>query len=261
MGSRLSPVSAEEERRPGARTERGCALVTGASRGIGAAIAKGLAEDGWAVGVNYRQDAEGAEAVVAEIRSTGAEAVPVCADVSEPGAADRIWPQLEDELGRPVLVLVNNAAIAVNGIALRLDDAAWQTVIETNLSAVHRLIRRALPPMLRENFGRVVNVSSVAASHPSQGQANYVASKAGLIGLTKAVAVEVASRSVTVNAIAPGLIETDAGREAAGAVQVPIPAGRLGTPEEVAACARFLVSERASYVTGSVLTVDGGATA
>jgi 3-oxoacyl-[acyl-carrier protein] reductase len=242
-------------------TARGCALVTGASRGIGAAIARGLAADGWPVGINYRDDAAAAEAVADEIRAAGGEALTLPADVREPTAADDLCSRVERELGRPLLVLVNNAGASSDGLLALMSDESWQEVVDTNLSAAFRLSRRALHPMLRARFGRIVNVTSIGGLRAGVGQSNYATSKAGLIGLTKALAVEVAARSVTVNAIAPGVIETDASRGIAKELRAKVPVGRAGTPEEVAACACFLVSEQAGYVTGSVLTVDGGLTA
>lgn len=244
-----------------AAVDRGCALVTGASRGIGAAIARGLAADGWAVGVHYRTRREAAEEVVEDIRSDGGGALAIGADICDPGAADELCERAEQEFGRPVLVLVNNAAKADGALAFDIADEGWDRVLDTNLSAAFRLTRRALRPMLRERFGRVVNIASAAIERPPPGQAGYVASKAGLVGFTKALAIEVARRSVTVNAIAPGLIATAAAAGVDDALLASVPAGRRGTPDEVAACARFLVSDQAGYVTGSVLTVDGGLTA
>lgn len=241
-----------------AASQRGCALVTGGSRGIGAAVATGLAADGWPVAINYRECEEAAEAVVAEIRSSGGRAIAIRADVADPGSPEAICAAIERELGQPVLVLVNNAATAARKLMLHLDEAAWQAVLETNLSAAYRLIRQVLRPMLRERFGRIVNIASVAATRPTVGQADYAASKAALVGLTRAVAVEVAARSVTVNAVAPGIVDTDSTADIDDALRSAAPAGRAGTPEEVAACVRFLASEQAGYVTGSVLTVDGG---
>jgi 3-oxoacyl-[acyl-carrier protein] reductase len=245
----------------GTAAERGCALVTGASRGIGASIACGLAADGWAVGVNYRVDEQGAGATVERIRSAGGDALAVEADVSDPDAVDGLCAQVEDHFERPILVLVNNACASANGMLALMPDDSWQRVVDTNLSAAFRLSRRVVRTMVRERFGRVVNIASVAAWQAPAGQANYVASKAGLIGLTKGLAVEVAPRSVTVNAIAPGLVDTDRSGPYLERLVGSVPLGRVGTLEEVAACARFLVSEQASYVTGSVLTVDGGLSA
>jgi 3-oxoacyl-[acyl-carrier protein] reductase len=238
----------------------GSALVTGASRGIGAAIAKALARDGWPVGVNYRQDAEGAEAVVKEITDAGGRAIALQGDVSDPDTADELFKRLEGELG-PVLVLVNNAGVRADGLSPQIDDEDWQKVIDTNLSAAFRLTRRALRPMIRARYGRVVNIASIVGQRANPGQANYAASKAGLVALTKTVAAEVAKRGVTVNAVAPGLIETEMTEGIGGNLLEHVPARRAGTPEEVAECVRFLASDGATYVTGVCLTVDGGLTA
>ena len=238
----------------------GCALVTGASRGIGAAIARGLAEDGWSVGVNYRKDAEGAKKVVEEIESDGGSALALQADVSDPNAADELFPPLEEAFG-PVLVLVNNAGMRADGLAPQMEDDAWDRVLDTNLTAPFRLTRRALRGMMRARFGRVVNISSIVGQRANPGQANYAASKAGLIAFTSTVAAEVARRSVTVNAVAPGLVDTELTEDIGDEMLKAIPARRAGTPEEIAACVRFLASEEASYVNGTTLTVDGGMTA
>ncbi len=243
-----------------AAAPEGCALVTGASRGIGAAIARGLAEDGWAVGVNYRKDAQGAEQVAGEIESAGGSALALQADVSDPAAADELFPALEERFG-PVLVLVNNAGLRLDGLAPQLEDDAWDRVLDTNLTAAFRLTRRALRGMMRARFGRIVNISSIVGQRASPGQANYAASKAGLIAFTSTVAAEVARRSVTVNAVAPGLVETELTADVGDELLKSIPARRTGTPEEIAACVRFLASPQASYVTGTTLTVDGGLTA
>jgi 3-oxoacyl-[acyl-carrier protein] reductase len=238
----------------------GCALVTGGSRGIGAAIASALAAEGWPVGVNYRNDADSARAVVESIEAAGGRAVALRADIARADAAEDLFRELEDRFG-PVLVLVNNAGTRVDGLSPQLDDDAWQVVLETNLSGAFRLTRRALKPMIRARYGRVVNIASVVGSRANPGQANYAASKGGLIAFTKTVAAEVARRSVTVNAVAPGLVATDMTDDVAEDWVAEIPARRAGTPEEVAACVRFLASDEASYVTGSVLTVDGGLSA
>ena len=162
----------------------------------------------------------------------------------------------------PVLVLVNNAGLRADGLSPQLGDEEWQRVIDTNLTAAFRATRQALAPMLRARFGRIVNVASIVGPRANAGQANYAASKAGLIGFTKTVAVEVARRGVTVNAVAPGFIETALTEEILGKeLEKAIPARRVGSPEEVAACIRFLASEEASYVTGTTLTVDGGLSA
>jgi 3-oxoacyl-[acyl-carrier protein] reductase len=239
----------------------GSALVTGASRGIGAAIAKALAREGWPVGVNFRSDEDAAKGVVEEIEQAGGRATALKGDVSDRAAADALFEALEQRFG-PVLVLVNNAGMRADGLAPMIDDEDWDSVIDTNLSAAFRLTRRALKPMIRSRYGRVVNIASiVGAVKGNAGQANYAASKAGLVAMTRTVAAEVARRGVTVNAVAPGLVETDMTEGIADDLLELVPARRPGTPEDVAECVRFLASEGAAYVTGVCLTVDGGLTA
>jgi 3-oxoacyl-[acyl-carrier protein] reductase len=238
----------------------GSALVTGGSRGIGAAIAKTLARQGWPVGVNYRSDSEAAEAVVEEITSAGGRARALKGDIADPDTADALFKALEEEFG-PVLVLVNNAGVRADGLSPQIDDEDWAKVIDTNLSAAFRLTRRALRPMIRARYGRVVNIASIVGQRANPGQANYAASKAGLIAMTKTVAAEVARRGVTVNAVAPGLIETEMTEGIGNDLLEHVPARRAGTPEDVAECVRFLASDGAGYVTGVCLTVDGGLTA
>lgn len=247
----------------------GCALVTGASRGIGAATARALAADGWAVGINYRSDRDGAESVAGSIEESGGTAIAVGADVADGEAADEMFARITEELG-PVLVLVNNAGMTADNLSMRLSDEEWTRVLDVNLTGAFRLTRAALGPMMRQRFGRIVNVSSVVGLRANPGQANYAASKAGLIAFTRTVAAEVARRGVTVNAVAPGLIETKLTRDftgdgaeqnGSGALLDAIPARRTGSPEEVAACIRFLASEDAGYVTGAVVPIDGGMSA
>jgi 3-oxoacyl-[acyl-carrier protein] reductase len=242
------------------RTTRpeGCALVTGASRGIGAAIAKSLASDGWPVAVNYRSDADGAAGVVAEVEQAGGSAVALAADVAAADAADELFSGAEAHFGVPVLALVNNAGIAADNLMSMLGDDEWKSVLDTNLTGAFRLTRRALKPMLRARFGRIVNISSVVGLRANPGQANYAAAKAGLIAMTRTVTVEVARRGITANAVAPGWIETDMTAGVDSELLSHVPARRAGTPEEVAACVSFLASDAAGYVNGAVLTVDGG---
>jgi len=241
-------------------TREGCAIVTGGSRGIGAATARALAADGWPVAIVYRADADAAQATCDAIAAAGGRAWPIQADVSDATAADAIFEAAEAELG-PALVLVNNAGVRADGLAPQLSDDDWATVIDTNLTAAFRLTRRALKPMLRARFGRIVNVASIVGLQANPGQSNYAAAKAGLVGMTKTVAAEVARRNITVNAVAPGFIATDMTEGLLEAMAERIPVRRAGTPEEVAACIRFLVSDEASYVTGATLVVDGGLTA
>jgi 3-oxoacyl-[acyl-carrier protein] reductase len=239
----------------------GTALVTGASGGIGAAVACGLAAPGRPVAVHYRSDESGAAEVVRRIVAGGGSALPFHANLAEPNSLVELVDEVEHRLG-PVLVLVNNAGQRADGLAAQLDDGQWDRVIQTNLSAAFRLTRRVLKPMLRARFGRIVNVASIVGPRANAGQANYAASKAGLIGMTRTIAVEVARRGVTVNAVAPGFVETALTAELDDdAFAAAIPARRAGSVEEIAACVRFLASSDASYVTGTTLTADGGLSA
>jgi 3-oxoacyl-[acyl-carrier protein] reductase len=212
------------------------------------------------VAINYRSDAEGAEGVSAAIREAGGEAVAIRADVCDPEEVGELFRAVEERFGS-VLVLVNNAGTRADGLAPQLADDEWERVLETNLSAAFRVTRRALKPMIRARFGRIVNIASVVGPRANAGQANYAASKAGLIGFTKTVAVEVARRGVTVNAVAPGFVETQLTDGVGNGLLEAIPARRPGTPEEIASCVRFLASDEAAYVTGTTLTVDGGLSA
>jgi 3-oxoacyl-[acyl-carrier protein] reductase len=242
-----------------ARPDGATALVTGASKGIGAAIARALAADGWLVAVNYRSDEEGAQATVAAIEEAGGRAAAIQGDVVDADPAD-LFAAAEEQLG-PVLALVNNAGVRADNLAIQIDDDDWNKVLDTNLSAAFRLTKRAIRPMLKARYGRIVNIASVVGPRANAGQANYAAAKAGLIGMTKTVAHEVARRGITVNAVAPGFIETDMTADLPQEVMQAVPARRPGTPREVAAAVRFLASDEAGYVTGTTLFVDGGMSA
>ena len=246
---------------PSPAAAEGCALVTGGSRGIGAACARALAGDGWAVAVNYRSGEAEAAALVAELEAGGGRAVALGGDVADPAAAGPLLKGAAQALGAPVLVLVNNAGVRADGLALSLTDEDWRRVLDTNLGGTHRLTRAALRAMIRARFGRVVNIASVIGPRANAGQANYAASKAAVIAFTKTVAVEVARRGVTVNAVAPGLIATAMTEGIPDELLARVPAQRAGSPEEVAAAVSFLASPAAAYITGSTLYVDGGLSA
>jgi 3-oxoacyl-[acyl-carrier protein] reductase len=239
----------------------GVALVTGASRGIGASIARALAGDGFSIGVNYARNTEAAERVVSEIVAAGGTAVAVQADVADPDAVDVMFSTVTERLG-PVTVLVNNAGITDDGLLLRMSVDQWDSVMATNLRSVYLCTKAALKPMIRAKSGRIINVSSVSGISGNAGQGNYAASKAGVIGFTRSIAKEVGSRGITVNAVAPGFIATDMtealGDAVAEGVTKQISLGRLGRPEEVASIVRYLASEDASYITGQTIVVDGG---
>ena len=232
------------------------ALVTGASRGIGQAVAVALAESGHRVAVGYANDADGGAKTAAEV---GGLAVRI--DVADVASVESAFETIEGELG-PVGVLVNNGGITADGLLLRMSDDQWGTVLRTNLDGAFHCIRRASPRMVKARRGRIVNISSVAALSGSAGQVNYAAAKAGLIGLTRSVARELAARNITCNAVAPGPIATDMlgalPEERRAELSSQVPLGRLGTPEEVAATVAFLCSDAAAYITGAVVPVDGG---
>jgi 3-oxoacyl-[acyl-carrier protein] reductase len=240
------------------RPDGAVALVTGGSRGIGAAIARALADDGWAVAVTYRSSAAGAASTVEAIEAGGGRAAAVEADVTDAAAAEHALAQAAALLDGPLLALVNNAGIRDDDLAVSLDDERWQAVIDTNLTAGFRLTRQALRPMIRARYGRIVNIASIVGPRANAGQSSYAAAKAGLIGFTKTVAHEVARRGVTVNAVAPGFVATDMTADLPAAVLESVPARRAAEPDEIAAAVRFLASDAASYVTATTLYVDGG---
>ncbi len=246
--------------REGCRPDGAVILVTGASTGIGAAIARELAADGWAVAAGFRSDADGAARTVDAIEQEGGSAIALGGDVCDSAAMAEVLAEAEDRLG-PVLGLVNNAGVRADGLAIQIDDEGWDRVIETNLSASFRLTRSVLRPMIKARFGRVVNVASVVGPRANAGQCNYAAAKAGLIGMTKTIGVEIARRGVTVNAVAPGFIETEMTADIPREALEAVPARRAGRPDEVAAAVRFLASDSAGYVTATTLFVDGGMSA
>jgi 3-oxoacyl-[acyl-carrier protein] reductase len=235
------------------------ALVTGASRGIGRAIAQRLAAQG-AVVVAAARGAH-AQAVAGEIVASGGHAEPMTLDVTERGEPERFVAEALARHGR-IDILVNNAGITRDQLLLRMKRDDWDAVLATNLTAAFALTQAALKPMIRQRAGRIICISSVVGQSGNPGQANYAASKAGLIGFAKAVALEVASRGITVNVVAPGMIETDMTRAIADSAReewaAKIPLRRLGTPDEIAAAVCFLASDEASYITGHVLAVNGG---
>ncbi len=236
-------------------------LITGASRGIGKAIALRLARDGARIGINFRSNASAAEATAEDVSRLGGEPLLLPGDVSVPVSVASTFETLLGHWGR-VDVLINNAGIVRDTLVLRMSDDDWDAVIQTNLRSAFLCTRAALRTMLRQRSGRIVNVASISGIRGNAGQSNYAASKAALVGLTKSVAREVASRGITVNAVAPGLIETDITtnmpEKARDALVGQIPLGRMGTTDEVADVVSFLASDQASYITGQVIVVDGG---
>jgi len=237
------------------------ALVTGGSRGIGRATAELLAARGHAVAVNYVANNAAADEVVGAIGDAGGTAIAVQADVGDEESVARMIEEVQERLG-PLAVLVNNAGITRDDLIMRMKPAAWDEVMQTNLRSVYLCSRAVMRGMLRARWGRIISLSSVAGVYGNAGQANYSAAKAGVIGFTKALAKEIGSRGITVNAVAPGFIATDMtaalGEEVTDAAVGSISLGRLGLPHEVAAAVGYLASDDASYITGQTIVVDGG---
>jgi len=239
------------------------ALVTGGSRGIGKAIVWALAREGARVAFVYRSSQAAAEAFVAELELDQHTVAAYQADVRDKSAVDRVVEQVIDQWDQ-IDILVNNAGVIHDGLLATMSSEQWQDVIDTNLNSVFNFCQAVTRPMMSARYGRIVNLSSVAANTGNPGQSNYAASKGGIEGFTRCIATELARRGITVNAVAPGFVETDmteAVRNAAGdQIKKQIPARRLGQPEDIAHAVSFLVSDEASYVTGQVLKVDGGLT-
>jgi 3-oxoacyl-[acyl-carrier protein] reductase len=237
------------------------AIITGGSRGIGKAIALAFAAEGARVALIYRGSQEAAEAIVKEITGNGGKALALQCDVADPAAAQACCEKVEKELGS-VDILVNNAGVIHDDLFVRLEPENWNKVIQTNLGGTYNFCRAVAFPMMRKRAGRIINVSSVAATHVNPGQTNYAASKGAINSFTRALAVELAARGVTVNAIAPGFIETDMSApvraKAGDLIKKFIPMRRIGAPEDIARVAVFLASGDSGYLTGQVLTVDGG---
>jgi 3-oxoacyl-[acyl-carrier protein] reductase len=237
------------------------AFVTGGSRGIGRAVAVALAAAGNRVAFCYARDEDGAKVTTSEIEAADADALAIRADVGDRDAVKSAFDQIEAAWS-PVELLVNNAGVNRDGLVVRMSDDAWDDVLRVNLTGAFAAIRRAAGPMMRARFGRIVNVSSVVGASGGPGQTNYAAAKAGLLGLSRSVATELAPRGITCNVVAPGPIVTTMteglGDEWQNQAKAAVPLGRFGTPEEVAAAVSFLCSDAAGYVTGALVPVDGG---
>lgn len=240
---------------------RRSALITGASRGIGRAVAAALAREGWPICVNFLERRDAAEALVRELRAQGHAAMAFQADVTDRGAVEAMVRAASEELG-PVELLVNNAGISQYGLFQDVDDALWDRVLAVNLTGPRNAIRAVLPHMLDVKRGCVVNISSMWGLRGASCEAAYAAAKAGLIGLTRSLALELAPSGIRVNCVAPGCVETDMvrvlGEETRKMLAEETPLGRLGRPEEIAEAVAFLASEKAAFITGQVLTADGG---
>ena len=243
------------------RLENQTAIVTGGSRGIGEAIALRLADEGANVAVCASRSLDGAQAVAARIRDKGREALALKADVSQAEDVDALIKSVMDTWGK-IDILENNAGITRDNLIMRMKDEEWDAVLDVNLKGAYRCIKAVTRPMMKKRSGRIINVSSVVGLMGNAGQINYAASKAGLIGLTKSAAKELASRNITVNAVAPGFIPTDMTAELTEDLKTKliekIPLGTLGDPQDIAAAVAFLASPDANYITGHVIVVDGG---
>ena len=237
------------------------ALVTGASGGIGRSIALKLASQGARLGVHYNSDKARAEEVAEEIRNAGSEAMPLAADVTDSAQVQDMFSKLEDDWGG-VDILVNNAGINKDSLLIRMSESDWDDVVEVNLKGAFLCCRAAAKTMLRKRWGRIIIISSIVGMVGNVGQANYAASKAGLVGLTKSLAREIASRNITVNSLTPGFIETEMTRtmtdEMMELVTSRIAMGHFGSPQDVASLVAYLAGEEASYITGQAFSVDGG---
>lgn len=237
------------------------ALVTGASRGIGRAIARTLAGYGADVAVNYCGSREKAQEVADEITAIGRRAMIVQADISSQEECERMFKEVADQLGVPD-ILVNNAGITRDNLAMRMSEEEFDQVLDTNLKGTFFCMKLAAKQMLRKRYGRIISLSSIVGLHGNAGQINYSAAKAGVVGMTKSLAKELASRGITVNAVAPGYVETDMtavltdAQKAAMMTQIPL--GRIGQPQDIAEAVAFLASDKAAYITGQVISVDGG---
>ena len=242
-------------------SEKRTAMVTGASRGIGKAIALRLAGEGYNLVVNYVNGKDAAEAVAKEAEEIGAKTLVVQADISKAIDVERLFSETISEFGR-LDVLVNNAGITRDNLLIKMSEKEFEDVLETNLKGAFLCTKAAAKPMMKQRIGRIINITSVVGIVGNAGQSNYAAAKAGLIGFTKSIAKELAKRNITVNAIAPGFIETEMTavipEKVRDALLTGIPAGRPGKPEDVANAVAFLAAESTNYITGQVLNIDGG---